>query len=100
MAKTTKSEMVPLLQRINEGATNSQTSLSEVMRLCMRLGRVLDNKELSDWAKNEAGGYESRGSLPDYRVFDTEVQGTFSGSLAAALKMRLYGSCTLSMMKM
>ncbi|MFL5626565.1 MAG: hypothetical protein ACJ788_13335 [Ktedonobacteraceae bacterium] len=40
MADTTKPEIVQLLRRI---------------------------KELSDWAKAEAGGYESTEGLPDYR---------------------------------
>jgi hypothetical protein len=79
MAETTKPEIAQLLRRINEGATNSQTPLGEVLRLCFRLGRLLNNKELSDWAKAEAGGYESKDSLPDYRIFKTEVWGTFSG---------------------
>src|SRR2546430_17656378 len=85
MADTTKPEIVQLLRRINEGATNSQTSLGEVLRLCLRLGRLLDNKELSDWAKAEAGGYESTDSLPDYRIFETAVLGTFSGYLGRSL---------------
>lgn len=85
MATTTKPEIIQLLRRINEGATNSQTSLGEVMRLCLRLGRLLNNNELSDWAKAEAGGYESTDSLPDYRVFKTEVRGTFFGPFGASL---------------
>src|ERR1700694_1499287 len=85
MASTTKSEIVHLFSRINEGATSSQASLSEVLRLCMRLGRLLDNKELSDWARAEAGGYDSINSLPDYRVFKTEVRGTFSGPAGSGL---------------
>ena len=79
MAHTTKPEIVQLLRRINEGATNSQTPLGEVLRLCLRLGTLLQHKELSDWAKAEAGGYESAASLPDYRIFEAEVRGTFSG---------------------
>lgn len=86
MANTTKPEIVQLLRRINEGATNSQTPIGEVMRFCLRLGRLLNNKELSDWAKAEAGGYESIGSLPDYRIFKTEVRGTFSGPFGSGLK--------------
>jgi hypothetical protein len=86
MADTTKPEIVQLLRRINEGATNSQTPLGEVLRLCLRLGRLLNNKELSDWAKAEAGGYYSIDSLPDYRIFETEVFGTFSGSFGSGIK--------------
>src|SRR5712692_10216066 len=86
MIDTTKSEIVGLLRRINEGATSSQTSLGEVLRLCLRLGRLLDNKELSDWAKAEAGGYEDSDSLPDYRIFETGVYGTFSGPFGGGIK--------------
>src|SRR5713226_9713564 len=85
MANTTKPEIVQLLRRINEGATSSQTPLGEVLRLCMRLGRLLDNKELSDWAKNEASGYQSADSLPDYRLFETQVRGTFLGPFGSSL---------------
>jgi hypothetical protein len=85
MADTTKPEIVQLLRRINEGATNSQTPLGEVMRLCLRLGSLLGNKELIDWAKAEAGGYESIDSLPDYRIFKTEVRGTFLGPFGSSL---------------
>ena len=86
MVDTTKPEIVQLLRRINEGATNSQTPLGEVLRLCFRLGRLLNNKELSDWAKAEAGGYKSTDDLPDYRIFETEVLGTFSGPFGSGIK--------------
>jgi len=86
MIDTTKSEIVGLLRRINEGATSSQTPLGEVLRLCLRLGRLLNNKELSDWAKAEAGGYDSIGSLPDYRIFETGVRGTFSGPFGSGIE--------------
>jgi hypothetical protein len=86
MAITTKLGIGELLHRINEGATNSTTPLGEVMHLCLRLGRLLGNKELSDWAKAEGGGYTSRASLPEYRVFETEVRGTFSGRYGRGIK--------------
>ena len=89
MTATTKPEIVGLLRRINEGATNSQTPLGEVLRLCLRLGSLLDNKELSAWAKAEAGGYESADNLPDYRIFETEVRGTFSGPGGSAIENAL-----------
>src|SRR6266566_3507451 len=85
MTDTTKPEIVQLLRRINEGATNSQTPLGEVMRLCLRLGSVLNDQELSDWAKAEARGYSSKDNLPDYRIFETEVRGTFSGPFGSGI---------------
>jgi hypothetical protein len=86
MANTAKSEIVGLLHLINEGATSSHTPLGEVMRLCLRLGRLLDNKELGDWAKAEAKGYDSKDSLPDYRIFDTAVKGIFWGPGGSSIK--------------
>ena len=85
MIDTTKPEIVQLLRRINEGATNSQTPLGEVMRLCLRLGSMLNDQELSDWAKAEARGYSSKDNLPDYRIFETEVRGTFSGPFGSGI---------------
>ncbi|MEO7021933.1 MAG: hypothetical protein ABI234_17400, partial [Ktedonobacteraceae bacterium] len=85
MTTTVKPEIVQLLHRINEGATNSQTSLGEVLRLCLRLGRLLDNEKLSDWAKAESGGYRSTDILPDYRIFDTEVRATFLGPFGSRM---------------
>jgi hypothetical protein len=86
MTTTTKPEIGELLHRINEGATDSTTPLGNVMRLCLRLGRLLNNQKLSDWAKAEAGGYESKSSLPDYRIFETHVQGTFLGPFGSSLQ--------------
>jgi len=86
MANTTQPDIGQLLHRINEGATSSQTSLSDVMRLCLRLGRLLNNKELSEWAKAEAGGYESINNLPDYRIFETSVRGTFFGPFGSGYR--------------
>src|SRR5260370_42379844 len=80
MADTTKPEIVQLIRRINEGATNSQTPLGEELRLCLRLGKLLNNRELSNWAKAEAGGYESRNNLPASRIFETGALGRVSRS--------------------
>ena len=79
-------ETIDLLRRINEGTTSSDTPLSEVLRLCMRLGHVLGNQELSAWAKAEASGYTSVDDLPAYRIFETGVQGTFFGPFGSGIK--------------
>lgn len=65
MATTTKPGIGELLHIVSmKGATNSSTPLGEVMRLCLRLGRLLNDQELNDWAKAEAGGYEDTKALP------------------------------------
>lgn len=81
-----KSEVADLLRRLNEGATASSTSLGEVLRLCMRLGNLLGNDELVTWAKSEAMGYDDNQSLPDYRVFKTEVHADFHGPFGSGIK--------------
>jgi hypothetical protein len=60
--------------------------LSEVLRLCMRLGKQLGNDELIKWARSEATGYDGWDSLPDYRVLSTNVKGTFFGPFGTGLK--------------
>ena len=79
-------EVIDLLRRINEGATSDKTPLSEILRLCMRLGKQLENEELVKWARSEATGYDEWKSLPDYRVLDTEVRGDFYGPFGSGLK--------------
>jgi len=59
------------------------------MRLCLRMGSLLGNNELSDWAKAEAGGYDGRSNLPDYRIFETEVHGDFSGPFGSGIQNAL-----------
>lgn len=81
----TSSETINLMKKIRDGATSSDTSLGEVLRLCMRLGQQLSNKELTTWARKEASGYKGEDDLPDYRKLATEVRGTFRGPFGSGL---------------
>lgn len=79
-------EIISLLRRIREGATSNTTSLSEILRLCMRLGKQLGNEELVSWARMEASGYTKAEDLPDYRKLPSESQGDFYGSYGRGIK--------------
>lgn len=82
----TQKETLNLMRQIRDGATSSQTALGEVLRLCMRLGQQLSNKELVDWARKEASGYTEKEELPDYRILPTEVRGDFFGPFQSGIK--------------
>lgn len=84
--KKDKIKIQDLLERITEGATSNKTSISEVLRLCLRLGRLLQNNDLVDWALSELNGYENKDILPDYRVLDSPVTGHFSGSFGSSIR--------------
>ena len=77
--KVNTKSIEPLLHKIVDGATGSDMSLEELLRLCMRLGTTLGNSDLVNWARKEASGYPNYKELPDYRVVNTEVRGTFNG---------------------
>jgi hypothetical protein len=79
-------EIASLIEKIKDGATGSKTPLSEVLRLCLRLGKQLDNKQLSSWALAELNGYKSIKDLPDYRIHSTQVLGHFSGPFGSGLR--------------
>jgi hypothetical protein len=81
-----RSEVVDLLRRISDGATGNTVPLSEVLRLCIRLGRLLGNEELVTWAKAEVMGYEDTKTMPNYRTLDTEVHADFYGPFGSGIK--------------
>lgn len=77
--KKATDEVVSLLERVTEGATSEKTSITEVLRLCLRLAVHLQNEELKTWAQTELNGYPSKKDLPDYRVLGSQVKGNFAG---------------------
>lgn len=75
-----------LLEKITEGATSDKIPLSELLRLCMRLGKLLHNDELMTWAIAELNGYKTKEELPEYRILPTQVSGHFSGSFGSGIR--------------
>jgi hypothetical protein len=76
----------PLLKRIIDEATDASSNLGEVLRLCMRLGTILKNDDLTAWARLEASGYDHDDDLPEYRQIPVEVRGTFYGPFQSGIK--------------
>jgi len=79
-------QIADLLGQIEEGSTSTNVPLTEILRLCMRLGNQLGNKELVAWARMEASGYSEASELPDYRKLPTESRGDFYGPFGSGLK--------------
>jgi len=79
-------EVVGLIEKIKDGATGNKTPLSEILRLCLRLGKQLGNNQLSSWALAELNGYKSEKELPDYRIQKAQVRGHFSGPFGSGIK--------------
>ncbi|MBL8160002.1 hypothetical protein JNJ66_06105 [Candidatus Saccharibacteria bacterium] len=72
-------EVIRLLNRISESATDGKSSVGEMIRLCMRLAAKIGNEELLSWARSEAGGYKNDENLPEYRIINAHVLGNFFG---------------------
>jgi AbiTii len=59
---------VTLLRDIQDNATSTAVPVSTVLRRAQTLAFRLKHEPLKRWARNELDGYNSRESLPDYRV--------------------------------
>lgn len=57
-----------LLQEIQNGALDSRTPITEILRKVIALGGQAGSAELRDWATKELRGYEPEDELPAYRV--------------------------------
>jgi hypothetical protein len=60
--------------------------LSAVLRRCKVLAARLGSDVLEDWIEHELNGYPDDGTVPDYRVADTEVVGYFTGAFGRAME--------------
>lgn len=84
--KLNMAEVRDLIDRIRDGSTDSTTPLGEILRLCMRLGKLLGNEDLLTWARMEVIGYEKAEDLPDYRKMSSESSGDFYGPFGSGVK--------------
>lgn len=66
-----------LLHEMRHAASDSTTSLPDLLRKTKILARRLGNGPLEEWTNKELEGYEPEDQLPPYRVMRTESMGTF-----------------------
>ncbi len=77
-----------LLQDIQTAATNSDRSVTDLLRLAIVLGRRLRHQPLTDWAHRELEGYVDHSEeVPTYRrLRNATLIGQFLGPFGAAVK--------------
>ena len=70
-----------LLKQIQDLATSSSYSLTDVLRNGLVLASLLRNDDLREWLKHELDGYPTLGSVPSYRVIGASVAGNFGDEI-------------------
>jgi hypothetical protein len=75
-----------LLRDIQNAAIDASIPLATLLRKCKVLAARLGNAELKQWIDNELNGYESKESLPSYRVLRVNSKGHFSGPFQSGLR--------------
>lgn len=77
-----------LLQEIQHDATNSDISVSNLLRKCKILAYKLGNEDFKFWVEHELNGYpKDTKLLPNYRILENVYsKGHFSGSFGSGLR--------------
>jgi hypothetical protein len=68
-----------LLNDIIDLATDDKQPLTTLLRKCIVLAHQLKNDRLKIWANEELNGYDSKDSLPKYRIIPAAATGIFVG---------------------
>ena len=77
-----------LLEEIQDGATESSSDLTTVLRKCLRLAYKLAHDPFRQWVEHELNGYPEDADLPDYRKVATQSYGHFYGTFQSIHKNR------------
>lgn len=77
-----------LLREIQNAAVDSNVKLADLLRKCKILAARLGNKEFKDWVERELNGYpiEEDQQLPEYRIYQVNSKGHFSGPFGSGLR--------------
>lgn len=75
-----------LLRDIQNAAIDASIPLTTLLRKCKVLAARLGNSEFKQWIDNELNGYDSKDSLPAYRILRVNSKGHFSGPFQSGLR--------------
>lgn len=68
-----------LLEEIQDAAVDGNSDISMLLRKCKVLAAKLGSQPLESWLIWESSGYPESAEVPNYRFFELEVKGQFSG---------------------
>lgn len=68
-----------LLDEIIALATDDKRPITSLLRKCIVLAHQLKNERLKKWGNEELNGYDSKDSLPAYRILAAAATGLFVG---------------------
>jgi hypothetical protein len=74
-----------LLRDIQKDAIDSNVDITMLLRKCKVLAARLKHEAFSKWVESELNGYKPEEKLPDYRMFDVQSYGNFSGPFGSGL---------------
>ncbi|HAB52640.1 MAG TPA: hypothetical protein DCE80_10810 [Ignavibacteriales bacterium] len=75
-----------LLEEIQNAATDTNSDLGTLLRKCKILAARIDSKPLEDWLFWESNGYPENIKVPEYRIWQLEVKGHFSGPFGSGIR--------------
>ncbi|MGR0320427.1 AbiTii domain-containing protein [Agromyces sp. ZXT2-3] len=78
-----------LLDDIIDAATNSSIPATDLLRKVQVVAHRLGAAEVVQWVKQELAGYPQSADLPEYRVMNTNVLGTFAGPMRSFIQQPL-----------
>ena len=73
--------MPPLVLELQRSALNSNTSVTELLRMALVVARKLKIKEFEQWVELELKGYPDINEVPEYRILSGQLvaQNRFRG---------------------
>lgn len=75
-----------LLEEIREGAVDSTTDITTVLRKCLILAEKLGHQGFRSWVEQELNGYGSEDGLPPYRILHVQSRGHFFGPFGSQIR--------------
>lgn len=78
-----------LLRDIQDAAVDGSSDLETLLRKCRILASRLQNEDFKFWVQSELDGYKNDRLVPDYRKFQGNPYGNFSGFAGRQLKNAL-----------
>ncbi|WP_089725540.1 AbiTii domain-containing protein [Candidatus Thiosymbion oneisti] len=75
-----------LLSEIQASAVDAREPITALLRRCKILAARLKHAEFKAWVENELSGYNTKESIPEYRIYVVGCKGYFAGPYGSGMK--------------